>query len=201
MEEMMSDYNKESVANVLRRLAKLNYIKPGDVPNISLYMDQVTTFMDEHLSESKRHENDKILTKTMINNYTKNNLLPPPVKKKYSKDHLYVLAFIYYFKNILSISDIQKLIRPLTENFFCAEEIPNLDDVYREIYNMCKSQASNLSKDMLEKAQIASNAFHYLDDEEEKEFLELFSMVSLLCFDVYMKKNMIESLIDDFTKI
>ena len=63
--------NMESVENVLRKLAKINYIKPGEVPNINLYMDQVTTFMDEHLSDSKRHENDKILTKTMINNYTK----------------------------------------------------------------------------------------------------------------------------------
>ena len=183
--------NMESIRNVLRKLAKINYIKPGEVPNINLYMDQVTTFMDEHLSDSKRHEDDKILTKTMINNYTKNDLLPPPVRKKYSKDHLYVLAFIYYFKNILSISDIQKLIKPLTDNFFGMEEIPNLDNVYREIYNMCKSQASSLSRDILEKAKKASDSFEYLDDKEEKDFL--------LSFDVYMKKNMIESLIDDYT--
>ena len=191
--------NMESVQNVLRKLAKINYIKPGEVPNINLYMDQVTTFMDEHLSDSKRHENDKILTKTMINNYTKNDLLPPPVRKKYSKDHLYVLAFIYYFKNILSISDIQKLIKPLTDNFFDTDKMPNLDSVYREIYNMCKSQAESLSRDILEKAKKASNSFQYLENQEEKDFLELFSMVSLLSFDVHIKKNMIESLIDDYT--
>ena len=135
----------------------------------------------------------------MINNYTKNDLLPPPVRKKYSKDHLYVLAFIYYFKNILSISDIQKLIKPLTDNFFDTDKMPNLDSVYREIYNMCKSQAESLSRDILEKAKKASNSFQYLDNQEEKDFLELFSMVSLLSFDVYIKKNMIESLIDDYT--
>ena len=77
----MANDNKELVSSMLRKMTKLNYIKPGDVPGINLYMDQVTTFMDEHLSDSKRHEDDKILTKTMINNYTKNNLLPPPVKK------------------------------------------------------------------------------------------------------------------------
>ena len=42
--------------------------------------------MESHLSASKRHADDKILTKTMINNYAKNDLLPPPVKKKYTKD-------------------------------------------------------------------------------------------------------------------
>ena len=70
----MNNNNQEFVNTLLKRLVKLNYIKPGDVPNIDLYMDQVTTFMDEHLSDVKRHEDDKILTKTMINNYTKNNL-------------------------------------------------------------------------------------------------------------------------------
>ena len=91
--------------SILEELSSLSYVHPGDVPNINLYMDQVTTFMDEQLASTKRYPDDKILTKTMINNYTKNNLLPPPVKKKYSREHLLLLVFIYYFKNILSIKD------------------------------------------------------------------------------------------------
>lgn len=147
---MNTEYT-QFVATLLKRLAKLNYIKPGEVPNIDLYMDQVTTFMDEHLSDCKRREDDKILTKTMINNYTKNNLLPPPVKKKYSKEHLYVLTFIYYFKNLLSISDIQTLLNPLTEQFFEGNETGSLDDIYKQIYNLCKGEISGISKDVLEK--------------------------------------------------
>ena len=99
--------DSENILNsILSSLERIDYIKPTEIPNIDLYMDQVTTFMEEHLQSSKRYPDDKILTKTMINNYTKNNLLPPPVKKKYSKEHIYVLTFIYYLKNILSISDI-----------------------------------------------------------------------------------------------
>lgn len=64
--------------SILGELSSLSYVHPGDVPNIDLYMDQVTTFMDEQLASTKRYPDDKILTKTMINNYTKNNLLPPP---------------------------------------------------------------------------------------------------------------------------
>ena len=173
----MNKDNQEFVNSLLQRLAKLNYIKPGDVPNIDLYMDQVTTFMDEHLSDVKRYEDDKILTKTMINNYTKNDLLPPPVKKKYSKEHIYVLTFIYYLKNILSISDIQKLLNPLTDKFFNKEELPDLEYIYSEIYNMEKAQIASLSKDVVERTQVAKEAF----------------------LDVYMKKNIIESLIDDYT--
>lgn len=195
----MNKDNQEFVNSLLQRLAKLNYIKPGDVPNIDLYMDQVTTFMDEHLSDVKRYEDDKILTKTMINNYTKNDLLPPPVKKKYSKEHIYVLTFIYYLKNILSISDIQKLLNPLTDKFFNKEELPDLEYIYSEIYNMEKAQIASLSKDVVERTQVAKEAFLDVENEEDKDFLQLFSLVVLLSFDVYMKKNIIESLIDDYT--
>lgn len=195
----MNKDNQEFVKSLLQRLAKLNYIKPGDVPNIDLYMDQVTTFMDEHLSDVKRYEDDKILTKTMINNYTKNDLLPPPVKKKYSKEHIYVLTFIYYLKNILSISDIQKLLNPLTDKFFNKEELPDLEYIYSEIYNMEKAQIASLSKDVVERTQVAKEAFLDVENEEDKDFLQLFSLVGLLSFDVYMKKNIIESLIDDYT--
>ena len=195
----MNKDNQEFVNSLLQRLAKLNYIKPGDVPNIDLYMDQVTTFMDEHLSDVKRYEDDKILTKTMINNYTKNDLLPPPVKKKYSKEHIYVLTFIYYLKNILSISDIQKLLNPLTDKFFNKEELPDLEYIYSEIYNMEKAQIASLSKDVVERTQVAKEAFTDVENEEDKDFLQLFSLVGLLSFDVYMKKNIIERLIDDYT--
>ena len=96
--------------SITENLKRIDYIKPEEIPNIDLYMDQVTTFMDEHLAGTKRRDEDKILTKTMINNYSKNNLLPPSVKKKYSKEHVLLLIFIYYFKSILSIKDIETVL-------------------------------------------------------------------------------------------
>ena len=105
MEQNVHDFLEE----LLKTLKSIGYVKSVDIPSIDLYMDQITTFMDEQLAACKRHDSDKILTKTMINNYAKNNLLPPPEKKKYSKEHVLTLIFIYYFKNILSISDIQAI--------------------------------------------------------------------------------------------
>lgn len=195
----MDSENSEFLNTLLRKLAKINYIKPGDVPNIDLYMDQVTTFMDEHLSEVKRYADDKILTKTMINNYTKNDLLPPPVKKKYSKDHIYMLAFIYYFKSILSISDIQKLLTPLTENFFGNNDVSSLDSIYKEVYRLEKSQLSNISKDVFTQFKLSEEAFDEITNKDDKRFMQLFTFVSLLSFDVYMKKNIIENIIDELS--
>ena len=103
--------------DLLNSLDSLEGIRPEEIPNIALYMDQVTTFMDAQLASSRRFESDKVLTKTMINNYAKNKLLPPPVKKKYSPEHMMLLVFIYYFKNILSITDIQTLLAPITDRY------------------------------------------------------------------------------------
>lgn len=195
----MNNEIDELMTTLLKKIAKVDYIKPGEVPNINLYMDQVTTFMDEHLCDVKRHKDDKILTKTMINNYTKNNLLPAPIKKKYSKNHVYILTFIYYFKNILSISDIQKLLNPLTDKYFDSDDNAALENIYKEIYLLEKQQMSSMSKDIISKCKTASSAFDNEPDKENKDFLQLFTMVSLLSFDVYMKKNIIESLIDEYT--
>lgn len=189
--------SKAFVGALLRKLTQLSYIKPGEVPNIDLYMDQVTTFMDEHLSDIKRYEDDKTLTKTMINNYTKNKLLPPPVKKKYSSDHLYIMAFIYYFKQMLSIGDIQKLLTPMTEDFFGDNDVISLEKIYKEVYQLEKEQVSNVSKDIFFQHRKASASFENIEDEHEREYLQKFAFISMLIFDIYMKKNIIENIIDE----
>ena len=79
---------KDLLNSILKSLSRIENIRPETLPDINLYMDQVTSFMDAQLHATKRHEDDKIMTKTMINNYAKNNLLPPPEKKKYTKEHL-----------------------------------------------------------------------------------------------------------------
>ena len=81
----------------MKRVDQLTYIRTEEIPNIEQYMDQVLTIMNERLRHTTRNpEEDKILTKTMINNYAKSDLLPPPNRKKYSKDHILLLLFIYY---------------------------------------------------------------------------------------------------------
>lgn len=144
----MDNEVKEFLAALQKKLVSIDYIKTEDIPNIGLYMDQVTTFMDEQLEACKRYEDDKILTKTMINNYAKNNLLPAPEKKKYSKEHVLTLLFIYYFKNLLSINDIQSLLNPLTEHYFGNKAGFNMEDVYNEVFNLESTESEKLLKDL-----------------------------------------------------
>lgn len=182
--------------SILESLDRINHIKAEDIPNIDLYMDQVTTFMDQHMRQSTRNpEEDKILTKTMINNYAKNNLLPPPVKKKYSKEHVLVLIFIYYFKGILSIGDIQELLNPLTERFFGAESKVKLEDIYNEVFSLEKEEVERLKTDVKVKFAASADTFEAAADKD-REFLQKFSFICMLSFDVYIKKLLIEKMID-----
>ena len=185
--------------SILESLSRIDYIKPGEIPNIDLYMDQVTTFMDEQLSSTKRYEEDKILTKTMITNYTKNNLLPPPVIKKYSREHVLILIFIYYFKNILSIKDIETVLTPLTEKYFSGEGPMDLASVYKEVCEMEKSRISPMKDSIREAYERSCSSFSGLPEGEEKSELQLFAFLCSLSFDVYLKKTMIEKIIDELS--
>lgn len=196
---MTIDANK-MLHDLLNSLDSLEGIRPGDIPNIDLYMDQVTTFMDAQLAASRRFPSDKVLTKTMINNYAKNRLLPPPVKKKYSPEHMMLLVFIYYFKNILSITDIQTLLSPITDRYFGTENKFSMKELYEEIFSMEKEEIASVKQDLLKKYEVSSTMFGD-SPEEDQAFLQLFSFICLLSFDVYLKKQMIEHMVDEIASL
>jgi len=192
----MDNEMKKTIVDLLEKLKSIDYVKPSSIPNIDLYMDQITSFMDEQLADSKRHEDDKLLTKTMINNYTKNNLLPPPVKKKYSKDHVLTLILIYYFKNILSISDIHSILDPITDKYFGNKNGHNMEDIYNEVFSLEAEESSKLLKDFSKKYQTARKTFADFPEEDQK-FLHTFAFICQLSYDVYIKKMLIQKIIDD----
>lgn len=185
--------NDERLQALMDYIDSLTGVNPSDIPAIDLYMDQVTTFMDSHLAGSRWLSEDKILTKTMINNYAKNNLLPPPVKKRYSKNHILMLIFIYYFKNVLSFHDIEQLFAPIRDRHFADDSRPDLETLYRECFSLEAEQRERLRQDVKAKFQAASATFS--DGEyDDREYLQLFAFVCELAFDVYLKKQMLELL-------
>lgn len=186
--------------SILESFDRIGHVRSEDIPNIDLYMDQVTTFMEQRMRATTRNpEEDKILTKTMINNYAKNDLLPPPVKKKYSKEHVLVLIFIYYFKGILSIGDIQALLNPLTEKFFHAGSGIKMEDIYDEVFSLEKEKIEALKEDVKKMYEESAHTFQKVE-EEDRAFLQRFSFICMLSYDVYVKKLLIEKMIDSMKK-
>lgn len=187
---------EDLLQSILDSLDRIDYIRPDDIPDIELYMDQVTTFMDNRLKNAARNpEVDKILTKTMINNYAKNDLLPPPVRKKYSREHMLLLIFIYYFKGILSISDIWTVLKPITDRFFAGNEGLKLETIYNEVFSLEREEVEVMKQDVVRKYHKAQETFSDAATEDQ-EFLQTFSFICMLSFDVYVKKMLIEKLID-----
>lgn len=104
--------SEDRVSDIDRWLRELDHTALPDwdkLPDIGLYMDQVLTLMDRQLSFYKRSDDDKILTKAMINNYTKDGVLPRPVDKKYTPDHLALISLVCALKPVVSISDLGTL--------------------------------------------------------------------------------------------
>lgn len=188
--------SRDVMKTIMESLANLDYVHEKDIPNIELYMDQITTFMDDQLKSTKRYDDDKILTKTMINNYVKNNLLPAPVKKKYSKDHVLILIFIYYFKNILTIKDIESILDPIIEESFDTNGSDELGKLYQKICDLEKCQMDPFFGELKAHYNKAEELFP--DEEYDDEYTRLFAFICSLSFDVYMKKLIIEKLVDTF---
>lgn len=193
----------DSVEKFIDYLKSLHHVHGKDVPTIPLYMDQLTSFMESSLSSLKRYPEDKVLTKTMINNYTKNKLLPPPIKKRYGRNHLLLLFFIYYYKNVLSLTDLQELLTPLNEHYFSEDRSSLLRDIYDEVFSSAGDAMEKVIADVKILEAHADNrfsgehpGFQHLSDAGREE-LQNFALLSELAFDVYLKKKMMESLIDD----
>ena len=194
--------NDDLLNSIIASLGRIDTISVDEIPGIDLYMDQLTSFMDERLKKTTRHpESDKILTKTMINNYAKNDLLPPPVKKKYSRDHIILLIFIYYFKSVLSINDIQTLLEPLKERFQITDSEFNLSDIYNTCFDLQKEELDPLIEDIKKKYERSLSTFedNGLNDDEKKK-MQMFSFIIQMLFDVYIKKLLMEKILDNMVK-
>lgn len=82
-----------------------------EIPNFPLYIDQVVAIIDDTLEFLPRNEGDKTITNTMINNYVKAGIVPPPEKKRYTRDHVAYFIVICLLKRVYSLDEISKLFR------------------------------------------------------------------------------------------
>lgn len=93
------------------KIVEFKLIEKDDIPKIPLYMDQVTGYLDELFAPIKRRDDEKSLTKTMINNYVKAGLISNPHKKKYGQEQIMQLVMIYLLKNTIQIQEIDTILK------------------------------------------------------------------------------------------
>lgn len=163
-----------------------NEIQPEQIPNLDLYMDQVITLFESNLLETKRSVEDKLLTKTMINNYTKDKLLMAAKKKKYTRDHVILMIIIYNLKQSLAINDIKNMLKPIVDKIENNEQV-DLDSLYNK-YLLIKNNNSEEIK------ASAEQKLKEVKDEDGDVLLYILSIIDMA--NGYRK--IAEKLIDKF---
>ena len=114
-------------SHYIKEILEFHLPRFDELPNIDLYMDQVLNIIENSLIIFSSENDENIITKSMINNYVKQNVIEKPEKKRYKKFHVAYLIIISTLKRVLSISEISKIINNQDYeveqfyNIFCSE--------------------------------------------------------------------------------
>ena len=153
-------------------------LRPEEIPAIDLYLDQIISLVTDKRMEGSAHYRDRELTKTMINNYSKDGLIAPIKGKKYSKEHIIQMLLVYDLKNTLSIGEIKRIL----QNVYGSDAFRDggLEDVYRRylaIKEFERQEAFPLLETYLERAA--------LDPDDDADFLTL--LLGMASVSAYLK--------------
>lgn len=184
-----------NIDKFLDELGLNDYLKLEDIPEIDLYMDQVIQLFEKKYAKTKRDPKDKILTKTMINNYAKGRLFFPIKNKKYSKEHLLLISFIYQLKGTITISDIKVTLDKLNEKV--VNENFALDDLYEAHTNLILEQDERFKKEFKVKAEEVTEAAEKIADPDSDYIKQLLMILSLSHMSSLYQRAA-EKLIDQF---
>ena len=175
--------NKELLENIIEKESQKSSIMSKDIPDLDLYMDQIMTLFETHLANNKKNEEDKLLTKTMINNYSKAKVITPVKGKKYTKEQILQMLIIYQLKNNLSIQEIKELLTPIYES---DTDLSLLYDHFIDIKQVMNQQLQKLIQQILEDFN--------LQIENQEDFFLLVASLSSLSHSL---TNIAEALINE----
>ncbi len=150
-----------------------------DIPAIGLYLDQILSLVAEKNAVSAPRYKERALTKTMVNNYSKNELISPIEGKKYSRAHIVEMLLIYALKNTLSIEEIKRVLVGVREECgFTGEDIIRAYHRFLSLKENNRHRAGDIVKEMLEKDGIST----------ENDYDFFLSLLDILSLSAYLKE-------------
>jgi len=185
----------ENINQIIEQLGLESSLTLEEIPQIDLYMDQVIQLFENKFTETKRNEDDKVLTKTMINNYAKGKLIFPIHNKKYSKEHLILMSLIYQLKGALSINDIKATLAGINQKII-NEEI-ELDSFYTSYLNLTRQNVEDFKGDIEERVIEVKKEIEV--DQGNSQDLEQVLMISSLVHMSNLYRKVAEKLVDEMT--
>ncbi|WP_062352833.1 DUF1836 domain-containing protein [Bacillus kwashiorkori] len=184
----------ENIMQILKRLDLEKNITLDDIPNIDLYMDQVIQLFESVFNSTRRDENEKVLTKTMINNYAKGGLFFPIKNKKYSKEHLLLISLIYQLKGTLSIQDIKAVLAGINKKI--SEEEFTLDAFYNSYIELTKKNVSSFYDEIPKTAESVKKELEHFTSDKDANYLEKALLITSLVHMSSLYRRVVEKLVD-----
>lgn len=160
---------KLELIEIIDKVVNKSDLKASDIPSLDLYMDQIMTLFEEHLQDNKRYNEDKLLTKTMINNYTKAGIIKPVKGKKYTKEQIIGMLLIYNLKNTITIQEIKHILAPIYDNN------DSLENIYEQFIKIKKVQNEELKPLILK----IINTFNLDIDNNDQRLITIMALSSL----------------------
>lgn len=185
----------KNINEIINELGLETNLQINDIPEIDLYMDQVIQLFENKYSGSKRNEDEKVLTKTMINNYAKGKLFFPIKNKKYSKEHIILISLIYQLKGALSISDIKSTLGGINEKVV-KKEI-DLDAFYNSYLHIHTKNLESFHEEFKQHTKEVSEGIGDMDDPQLEQILLIASLANIS----NMYRRAAEKLIDGLPPI
>ncbi|AUD23600.1 MULTISPECIES: DUF1836 domain-containing protein [Bacillus] len=181
----------ENINKLLETLHLEKNITLEDIPNVDLYVDQVVQLFENTYADTTRTDDEKVLTKTMINNYAKGKLFIPIKNKKYSKEHMILISLIYQLKGALSINDIKSSLEHINESLLSDDSF-ELNTLYKDYLTLTENNVESFKQDINNRVSEVSEIFS-LEDSKLEKFLLLNSLVNMS----NMYRRLAEKLVDD----
>ena len=184
----------ENIKHIIDSIGPEINLTLDEIPNIDLYMDQVIQLFENKFNESKRNQEDKILTKTMINNYAKGKLIFPIQNKKYSKEHLILMSLIYQLKGALSINDIKVTLSGINKKII--NDKMDLDSFYSSYLHLTSQNVDDFKVDIGDRVTQVKEEISE-DPQEDSAYLEQVLMISTLVHMSNLYRKAAEKLVDE----
>lgn len=185
----------EKADSIIEEMAFHNQVQLEDIPKIDLYIDQVIQLFESSFAESKRHPDEKILTKTMINNYAKGKLFYPVQNKKYSRNHIMLISLIYQMKSALSINDVKQVLNGINEK--AAQKELDLEQFYHSYLSLQQGNTEIFTEGLKRQAKEAAEQ---MAGAEESEELERVLLIASLVHTSNLYRRAAEKLVDEMAK-
>jgi len=179
-----------------------NYMKSGIIdeksfPEMEIYIDQMARCLNQQLKVYGDGEKTPI-NKAMISNYTKHKMIPGPVGKRYTKDHLILMSLVFYLKGCFSMDEIQRLMKPILENIASTwDEKIDVSSMFAEIVDFVKKTEEDLPG-RLEMQMNDIKKFLGNRDAADDDTSELIMLITTLVMRSNAERFIAQKLLDEY---